>query len=120
MTNVAVIVGNLTRDPEMRYTAQGKAVTEFTVAVNEGFGDKKSVVFIRCQAWDKLAETIADMARKGTRVVVEGRISIDQWNDKQNNKREVMRIIARNCSIMSGTPRKEKSPEEVDLSDMPF
>lgn len=131
--NVVLLVGNLTRDPEMRYTPGGKAVTEFTVAVNEGFGEKRTVTFIRCQAWEKLAEFIAERARKGTKVAVDGRITIDRFKDKMTQQnREMMRINCRGVDLLSrteptGEPRQptpvQSDGEEIDeedLRDLPF
>jgi len=123
MTNVAVVVGNLTRDPEMRYTPGGQAVTEFTVAVNEGFGEKRTTQFIRCVAWDKLAESVAERARKGSKVVVDGRLATDSWKNKEGKTQERTRIIARGVQIVSGRVAPESSAEAqepLDLSDLPF
>lgn len=122
MTNVAVLVGNLTRDPEMRYIASGKAVVEFTIAVNEGFGEKRTTQFIRVVAWEKLAEAVAEMARKGNRVMVDGKLVTDSWKDKEGKTREQTRVMARNVAVIPSRPneRGEGGAASLDLSDIPF
>ncbi len=118
MTNLAVIVGNLVRDPEMRYVPSGKAVTTFRVAVNEGSGERKTTTYLDCQAWEELAETIAETARKGNRVMVQGRITVNKWEDKEGNKRETYRITATNAAVVPS--KKGAQTEALDLSDIPF
>lgn len=134
--NVVLLVGNLTRDPEMRYTPGGKAVTEFTVAVNEGFGEKRTTEYIRCEAWERLAESVAERARKGSKVAVEGRIKVNSWKDEKTNaKRETVRINCRSVSVVGApenivpelafTPPRPSSSrpapqDDDDLDDLPF
>lgn len=117
--NVVMLVGNLVRDPEMRYIKEGKAVTSFRLAVNEGFGERKTVVYIDCQAWDSLAETIAETGRKGNRLMVEGRLSVNKWEDKEGKKRETYRVTANNAAVV---PSKEHTKTSVadELADIPF
>ena len=77
MFHTIVIAGNGGGDPSMRYTPNGKAVTSFSVAVNEGFGENKKTVWFRVSAWDKQAETCNQYLRKGSKVLVEGRLTAD-------------------------------------------
>lgn len=77
MWHTVIFAGNLGKDPEMRYTASGKAVTSFSVAVTVGFGDKKTTIWFRVSAWDKLAETCHTHLRKGSKVLIEGCLSPD-------------------------------------------
>jgi len=72
-----IFIGNLGKDPEMRYAPDGKAVTSFSVAVSDGFGDKKTTTWFRVSAWGKLAETTNQYLRKGSKVLVEGRLTAD-------------------------------------------
>lgn len=119
--NVAMLVGNLVRDPEMRYLKDGKAVTSFRLAVNEGFGERKSVMYIDCQAWGELGESLAETGRKGNRVMVEGRISINKWEDREGNKRETYRITANNAAVVpSSTKRPDRQADALDVTDIPF
>lgn len=90
--NVVVIGGNLTRDPELTYTPSGTPVCNFNVAVNEKYTDaqgqkKESVCFVEVVAWKKTAELAAEFLRKGSPVVVEGKLSQDNWEDKETGKK---------------------------------
>ena len=78
MFHTIVIAGNLGKDPEMRYTPSGKAVTSFSVAVQDGWGDNKRTIWFRVSAWDKQAETCNQYLKKGSKVLVEGRLQADE------------------------------------------
>ncbi len=85
--NIAILMGNLTRDPEMKHTGSNNAVANFAVAVNEKWTDKSGekkerVAFIDCEAWGKTAENIARFFTKGKPIIVEGRLKQDTWDDK--------------------------------------
>jgi single-strand DNA-binding protein len=112
MYNKALVIGNLTRDPEMRYTPGGVAVTRFTVAVNRTFkkasGETQNEAdFIRVVAWRKLAEICGEFLKKGTPVYVEGRLQIDNY-EKNGEKRISAEIVADNMQMLGkksdGTP----------------
>ena len=88
----AIIAGNLTRDPELRNTPNGASVCSFAVAVNRVFRDqsgaqKETVSYIDCSAWGKLGETIAQYAKKGTGVIVSGRLDQRSWEDKTTGQK---------------------------------
>lgn len=96
--NSVHIVGNLTRDPELRFTTSGKAVANFGVAVNRliskpGEERKEDVAFFDVTAWDSLAENVADLS-KGDRVVVEGRLAFRTWETDEGDKRSKVEITA--------------------------
>lgn len=121
--NVAILVGNLVRDPELRYLKDGKSVTSFRLAVNEGFGERKTVLYLDCQAWGELGESLAETGRKGNRVMVEGKISINKWEDKEGNKRETYRITANNAAVVAMKQQRSSINSTTgaeDLSDIPF
>lgn len=84
-TNVAVLSGNLTRDPESRTTSTGKTVTSFAIAVN-GFRDDETL-FINCEVWGKAGDIAAQFLRKGSNVTVNGRLKPNNWEDREGNKR---------------------------------
>ena len=95
--NTITLVGNITDDPELRFTPSGAAVANFTVAVNRRFknGDKwedKLDGFFRCSCWRDMAENAAESLRKGTRVVVVGRLSQRSWEDQEGNKRSAVEV----------------------------
>jgi single-strand DNA-binding protein len=141
------ILGNLTRDPELRFTPSGTAVASFGLAVNRNIQNKNSgewqtsVDFFNVTAWYKLAENCAESLSKGDRVLVSGRLSQDNWEDKDGQKRSAVRIIASvvapslefaSCKIeknpraeggvSAGSAPTEGGIEEVDFSDedIPF
>ena len=100
MLNHIVIMGRLTRDPELRRTASGVAVTSFTVAVDRDFGKnengEKETDFIDCVAWRQTGEFVAKYFQKGRMAVVSGRLQIRPWTDKDGNKRRTAEIVADN------------------------
>ena len=87
MYHTLVLVGNVGRDPEMRFTPQGEAVTNFSVAVSDGFGEKKKTIWLRVSAWGKTAEACNQYLRKGSRVLVEGRLTADEGGNPRTFQR---------------------------------
>ena len=79
MTSAITIVGNLTADPELKFTNSGQAQTRFSVAVNRKFKETETTSFFNVTAWGSLAENLANSVRKGTRVIVEGRLEQRSW-----------------------------------------
>jgi len=91
--NKVILAGNLTRDPELRYTPKGSAVTNFSLAVNrtwktESGESKEEVSFIEVEAWGRQGEVIAQYMRKGRPLLVEGRLKQDSWEDKDTHKKQ--------------------------------
>ena len=104
--NKVILVGTLVRDPEIRYIGSGAAVTKFRLAVNSNKRDAKpeDTLFIDIVAWDKLAETCNTYLKKGQQCLVEGRLSIRQYDDKDGNKRQATEVVI-NTMQMLGGPR---------------
>ena len=100
MLNHIVIMGRLTRDPELRRTGSGIAVASFTVAVDRDFGGRdggeKETDFIDCVAWRQTGEFVSKYFTKGRMAVVSGRLQIRSWTDKDGNKRRTAEIVADN------------------------
>ena len=100
MLNQIIIMGRLTRDPELRRTGSGVAVTSFTVAVDREFAQKdsgeKETDFIDCVAWRQTGEFVEKYFAKGRMAVVAGRLQIRNWNDKDGNKRRSAEVIVEN------------------------
>jgi len=100
MLNHIVIMGRLTRDPELRRTQSGVAVASFTVAVDRDFGKtengEKETDFIDCVAWRQTGEFVSKYFTKGRMAVVSGRLQIRNWTDKEGNKRRTAEVIADN------------------------
>ena len=101
MLNHIVIMGRLTRDPELRRTGTGVAVASFTVAVDRDFGGReggeKETDFIDCVAWRQTGEFVSKYFTKGRMIVVSGRLQVRSWTDKDGNKRRTAEIVADNC-----------------------
>ncbi len=104
--NKVILAGNLTRDPELRYTPKGTAIASFTLAVNRKWKSetgelKEEVSFIDVEAWDKRAETIAQYLKKGRPFLVEGRLRQDTWEDKNTHqKQSKLRVVLEGFSFI--------------------
>ena len=109
MLNHIVIMGRLTRDPELRRTGSGIAVASFTVAVDRDFGGRdggeKETDFIDCVAWRHTGEFVSKYFTKGSMIVVSGRLQIRNWNDKDGNKRRTAEVVADN--VYFGDSRRD-------------
>ena len=101
MLNHITIMGRLTRDPELRRTGSGVAVTSFTLAVDRDFspkdGSERETDFIDCVAWRQTGEFVSKYFTKGRMIVVSGRLQIRSWTDKEGNKRRTAEVVADNC-----------------------
>lgn len=150
----AIIVGNLTRDPELRSTPSGASVCSFSVAVNRVYRDnsgeqREDVSFIDCTAWGKLGEMISQYAKRGSGVLVAGRLSQRSFEDKSGIKRSRTEIVADDFNFVGSANRDggnasynggaasstytsapaaaaapsdvpDDIPDEIDLSEVPF
>ncbi len=110
--NKVMIIGNLGRDPEMRYTPSGQAVTQFTVAVNRNYKGQdgnwnEETEWFRVVAWAQLGERAAENLRKGMKVYVEGRLQTRQWEDQQGQKRYTTELIANQVTNLDRRPRED-------------
>jgi single-strand DNA-binding protein len=94
-----ILVGNLTRDPEIRYTQSGKAVTKFTLAVNNP-RNKEETTFVDIVAWDRLGETCNTYLKKGSNTLIEGRLVIRSYDDKDGNKRKATEVVIDNMQML--------------------
>lgn len=107
--NKVILAGNLTRDPELRYTPSGKAICKFALAVNRTWttetGEKKEeATFVDIDAFGRQAEVIAQYMKKGRPFLVEGRLKLDQWDDKQTGqKRSRLGVILESFSFLGDT-----------------
>ncbi len=114
--NKVILIGRFVRDPELRHTPNGTAVTDFTMAVNRTYtisGEKKEEVsFIKCTAWSKAAEVIVQYCKKGQRIGVEGRLKQHSWDDQSGNKRSSIEVIVENFQFLS--PKMANESEFVD------
>lgn len=109
--NTVILIGRLTRDPELRYTNSGHAVANFTLAVDRPFSKEKETDFIPIIVWQKQAENCANYLFKGSQVAVEGRLQVRGYEDKQGNKRSVTEVVASSVQFLDTRKR------ERDLAD---
>lgn len=114
--NKVIILGNLTRDPELRRIASGAAVCAMRVAVNESFTAKSGekvdrAIFLDVDAWDRQAETCAEFLKKGSSALIEGRLQEDSWEDTQTGeKRRILKIRADRVQFVSAG--RQRQPQE--------
>ena len=120
MLNKIFIMGRLTRDPELRRTQNGTAVTSFTLAVDRDFKNAdgtKETDFIDCVVWRQTAEFVSKYFTKGRMAVVEGRLQIRDWQDKDGNKRRNAGVIADN--VYFGDSRSDNAPGSYQAAKAP-
>lgn len=147
--NRAQVLGNLTRDPEMRFTPNGQAVSNFTVATNRkwkgqnGAPDGEATEYHDIVVWGKQAESVTPMLKKGAPAFVEGRLQTRNWEGQDGVKRYKTEIIADNVIVLSSRggsgnyssempsdtsnpidniaqPKEEKKEDEIDIEEIPF
>ena len=110
--NKVIIIGRLTRDPEMRYTPSGTAVASFSLANGKTFtqtGEKKEQVsYFDCIAWSKLGEVINEYCKKGQKIAVEGRLQQSRWDDQDGKKRSKVEIVIENFQFLEGKSEGQK------------
>src|SRR5690606_8891930 len=105
--NKVILVGNLTRDPELRYLASGTAVTEIGLAVNERYKNNKGewvddTVFVDITLWARLAEIAGEYLNKGSSVLIEGRLKLDSWETNDGQKRSKLKVIGEKMQMLGG------------------
>ena len=107
--NKVLLMGNLTRDPEIKYTPKGTAIANFGIATNrvftsgEGGEKKEEVTFIDIEAWGRTAEVIGEFFKKGKPIFIEGRLKLDQWDDKTTGKKmSKLRVVADSFEFLGG------------------
>ncbi len=136
--NQVILMGRLTRDPELRNTTTGKSVVNFGLAVDK-FGQDNGADFFEIVAWEKLAELINQYLSKGRRCLVQGRLSLRQW-EQDGQKRSKIEVVANDVTFLDGPSQNQdggsapkatkktnktedvvpEEDEEIDLSDIPF
>ena len=140
--NKVMLMGNLTRDVELKYTPNNQAVANIGLAVNRRFRtrdgeDREETTFVDCEAWGRVAEVMNQYLSKGRPVFVEGRLKLDQWQDKDGNNRSKMRVVVENFQFLdsrggggnssgdSGNQAKAAASsgsghQPIDEDDIPF
>ena len=136
--NKVILIGNLTRDPELKHLPKGTAVCGISMAVNRRWKnevgeDKEDVYFADCKSFGKQAEVLAQYVKKGHPLMIEGRLSRDEWEDKKTGeKKSATRIVIEQFQFLKGrdegvapAPRRESAPApaakaDLDADDLPF
>ncbi|MBI5186841.1 MAG: single-stranded DNA-binding protein [Nitrospinae bacterium] len=134
--NKVFLMGNLTRDPELRYTASGASVTSFGLAINSKYkhGEemKEETCFVDITAWGRLGETCSEYLSKGKPVFIEGRLNYRSWETAEGQKRSKLEVVASNVQFlgragdnrtsnrMEENPPPPTSGEESPMDDIPF
>jgi len=115
--NKVILLGNLTRDPEVRYTPKGSAVCDLGLAVNRQYsldnGEKREeVTFVDVVLWARLAEIAGEYLKKGRPVFIEGRLQLDSWDDKQSGqKRTKLRVVGETMQLLGSRPSAAEGEE---------
>ena len=105
--NKVFLMGNMTRDPELRYTPSGTAVCEFSIAVNRNWksGDgemREETCFVDCTMWGRRGEVVAEYFSKGKPIFIEGRLQLDQWESREGEKRSKLKVVAESFEFLAG------------------
>ena len=120
--NKVFLIGNLTKDPELRYTPQGTAVATLRIAVNRAFKDKtgqmqKDTCFLNIVVWSQMAEVCNQYLQKGRQVFVEGRLQSRSWQNNEGKNRSVLEVVATRVQFMPQGVKQEN--QNIDLGDEP-
>lgn len=113
--NKVILIGNLGKDPDLRYTPSGQAVATFSLATNDRYKDKDGQMVERAEwhnivVWGKQAETAKEYLKKGRQIFVEGRIAYRTYDDREGNKRYITEVVAQRIQFLG---RREETPETV-------
>lgn len=123
--NKVMLIGNLTRDPELRVTPKGTSVAQFALAVNRKFrdeagADREEVTYVDLEAWGKTGETIAKYCTKGRPLYVEGRLRLDTWDDKTTKeKRSRMKVVVDNFQFLGSGRAESQAGAGAPAADAP-
>jgi single-strand DNA-binding protein len=115
MNNVNII-GNITKDIELKYTQNNKAVTTVSIAVNEGFGDNQKTYFLDVQVWEKQAENLAKYCSKGSKIAVSGKLVQQTW--EYEGKKQSKVLIQANNVMFLDSKKEGQAPKEPSQADI--
>ena len=123
MLNKAILIANLCKDPELKYTPQGTAVCNLRLASNHTFKtksgeDKEQVLYITATVWSKRAENCAEYLKKGSHIFVEGRLTTRSWEDSTGKKNSVIELQIENIQFLDRA-KEGTSPEEPETEEQP-
>lgn len=125
--NKVILAGNLTRDPELRFTQSGLAIAKFGLAVNRKTKEREETCFVDCTAFGRTAEAIEQYLKKGSPLHVEGRLSYSTWEDRNGGgKRSKLEVTVENFQFLGsksqdgGSQGRQEKQEAQDYGDIPF
>ena len=122
--NKVILIGRLTATPELRTTASGKSVSEFTIAVDRYKNGEKDADFIRCTAWDKQAYNLTRYQRQGDKIAVIGSLRVEKYEDVRGNKKYKTYVQVSEIEFLSTKAARDHEngqiPDEANNDDMPF
>lgn len=123
--NKITLVGNLGKDPELRYTPQGNAVCDFSMATNEKRRDKAGemqnvATWFRVTLWGKTAENAAKYLAKGTQVYIEGRLRVEEWTDRDGNHRQSLEVNGTDMQFLGGGGRSDEYSADSPSNEAEF
>jgi single-strand DNA-binding protein len=110
--NKVILTGRLTRDPELRHTSSGKSVANFSIAVDNGYGENKTTDFINCVAWNKTAEFVENYFSKGRMIALVGRISTRTWEGEDGRKNYVTEVVVSEVSFCDSKSDGQNNTED--------
>jgi len=118
--NRVMIIGRLVRDPELKYTPNGKEVCNFSVAVNSWNGKEEVGNFFDCVIWGKRAENLTQYCKKGSVIGIEGRLQQRRWEDQNGNKRSTVEIVVDSAQFLSSRDSDSKGAPSAPVDNGPF
>jgi single-strand DNA-binding protein len=115
--NKVMLMGNLTRDPEIKYTPSGTAVADISLAINRTFKvneeKREETTFVDITLWGRIAEIVGEYCKKGNPLYVEGRLQLEQWDDKESGqKRSKLKVVGETIQLLGGKPQGNSSSHE--------
>jgi single-strand DNA-binding protein len=122
--NKVLLVGNLTKDPELRFVPSGQAVANLRIATNRkykaGNGEwKEEVTYVGVEVWGKSAEACGEYLKKGSPLLVEGRLKLKEWTAQDGQKRSMLEVVSERVQFLSGGPRREGGGPEAGFDGPP-
>lgn len=111
--NKVQLIGRLTKDPELRYTKNNIAVANYSIAVNDGYGEKQQTQFINISTWGKSGEFVSKYFKKGQAIAIVGRLNNNNYEDKNGNKRYSIEVVTEDIEFIGNKKDEKVQQEEV-------
>lgn len=115
--NKYIGIGRITKDIELRTTSNNKSLSQFTIAINEGYGEEQRTNYIDCTVWGKQAENMSKYCSKGSLIAIEGRLQTGSYEDKEGTKRKTTKVVAESIQFL-GNKKEENKEQVLEESDL--